>query len=143
MRKLTRAELIAFGLLTCSGFVRAAQAADPTPAVTGATNNLVNARTNQKLVGAGVGTGTNQGQSVATVSGKGQPALGVGVGSGKVQHFGSKGSVSVANNARLLGVDGAGGYGSPNSVSVRNPTQKPVLAGAQGATAAATSKVPH
>jgi hypothetical protein len=136
MRKLTRVELVAFGLLTCSGFARAAQA-DPATHITGTTNNAVTVRSNQKLVGAGVGTGTRQGQSVATVSGKGQPALGVGVGSGQVQHFGSKGSVSVANNARLLGVDGAGGYNSPNSISVRNPTQKPVLAGATSA------KVPH
>ena len=139
MRTLTRTELFAFGLLACSGFVRAAQATDPTNAV----NNAVNVQTNQKLVGAGVGTGTKQGQSVATVSGKGQPALGVGVGSGQVQHFGSKGSVSVANNARLLGVDGAGGYNSPNSISVRNSTQRPVLAGAQDAAGAATAKVPH
>jgi hypothetical protein len=140
MRTPTRIELVALGLLACSGFVRAAQAA-PTP--TNAANNALTVRSNQKLVGAGVGTGTKQGQSVATVSGKGQPALGVGVGSGQVQHFGSKGSVSVANNARLLGVDGAGGYNSPNSVSVRNPTQKPVLSGAQDAAGAATTKVPH
>ncbi|HMI19133.1 MAG TPA: hypothetical protein VK533_06285 [Sphingomonas sp.] len=140
MRTLTRTELIAVGMLACSGFVRAAQAA---PAPTKATDNAVNVRTNQKLVGAGVGTGTKQGQSVATVSGKGQPALGVGAGSGQVQHFGSKGSVSVANNARLLGVDGKGGYNSPNSASVRNPTQKPVLTGAQDAAGTATTKVPH
>lgn len=128
MRKLNPFEALALGGLICSGFAGAAKAQLPNAA--NATNNAVTVRTNQSLVGAAVGTGTTQGQSVATVSGKGQPKIGVGVGSGKVDHFGSKGSVSIANNARLVGVDGAGGPNSANSVSVRNPTQRPVLSGA-------------
>jgi hypothetical protein len=91
-------------------------------------DNAVNLRTNQQLIGAGVGTGTKQGSSVVTVSpSQGNPVIGVGAGSGQVDHFGSRASVSVANNARLLGVDGAGGPSSPNSLSVRNPSQRPVL----------------
>jgi hypothetical protein len=94
----------------------------------GVLDNAVNVRSNQQLIGVGVGTGTKQGSAVATVApSQGRPAIGVGAGSGQVDHFGSKGSVSVANNARLLGVDGAGGVNSPNSVSVRNPSQRPVL----------------
>jgi hypothetical protein len=115
-------------------------AAAPASAQLGALNNAVTVRSNQSLVGASVGTGITQGQSVVDVSpAKGRPAIGVGVGSGKVDHFGSKGTVSVANNARLLGVDGAGGTSSPNSVSVRNPTQRPILSGL----AAATGNLPQ
>jgi hypothetical protein len=134
MRKLSSYELLALGGLICTGMAGAARAQ------VAATNNLVTARTNQSLVGASVGTGTKQGQSVADVSpSSGRPKIGVGVGSGKVDHFGSKGSVSVANNARILGVDGKGGANSPNSVSVRNPSQKPVLNGASNA----GSLLPH
>jgi hypothetical protein len=94
----------------------------------GPLENAVNIRSNQNLIGVGVGTGTKQGSAVATIApSQGRPAIGVGAGSGQIDHFGSKGSVSVANNARLLGVDGAGGYNSPNSVSIRNPSQRPVL----------------
>ncbi len=134
MRKVNSYELIALGCLTCSGFAGAANAQ------VAAANNLVTARTSQSLVGASVGTGTTQGQSVADVSpANGRPKIGVGVGSGKVDHFGSKGSVSVANNARLVGVDGPGGVNSPNSVSVRNPSQAPVLSGVGNA----GSVLPH
>ena len=83
--------------------------------------------TNQSVASVAVGNGQQQGHSVATVQSKGQPAVGVGALSGQVNHFGSTGSVSVANNARLLGVDGPGGYGSPTSISVANPRQAPVL----------------
>jgi hypothetical protein len=97
-------------------------------AQTGLLDNAVNVRANQQLIGVGVGTGTNQGSSVATVApSQGRPAIGVGVGSGQVDHFGSRASISVANNARLLGVDGPGGVNSPTSVSIRNPSQRPVL----------------
>lgn len=89
-------------------------------------------RTNQSLASAAVGNGQQQGHAVAAVQSKGQPAVGVGALSGQVNHFGSAGSVSVANNARLLGVDGPGGYGSPTSVSVSNPRQAPVLSKPRG-----------
>lgn len=108
-----------------------------------ATNNLVTARTNQSLVGASVGTGTEQGQSAASVAPRGRPAVGVGVGSGKVDHFGSKGSVSVANNARLLGVDGAGGANSANSISVRNPSQRPALESATASAGSVAGNLPQ
>ena len=133
MRKLSRMEIVALGGLVCTGLSGAAKSQVSAAHLPNAANNAASVRTNQSLVGAAAGTGTQQGQSVATVSGKGQPKIGVGVGSGKVNHFGSKGSVSIANNARLVGVDGAGGPNSANSVSVRNPSQKPVLSGATAA----------
>ena len=111
------------GILLASGVIGAGAA----PAQLAAANNLATVRTNQSLVGATVGNGKVQGQPVVDVQSKGRPAVGVGALSGKVDHFGSAGTVSVANNARLLGVDGAGGVNSPNSVSIRNPKQAPIL----------------
>ena len=111
--------------------------------LTSATNNAVTVRSNQSLVGAAVGTGTQQGASVVDVQSKGRPAVGVGVGSGKVDHFGSKASVSVANNARVVGVDGAGGANSPNSVSVANPARQPVLSGVANAPSAVGGAIPR
>lgn len=87
----------------------------------------VTVRTNQSLVGATVGNGRVQGQPVVDVQSGGRPAVGVGALSGRVDHFGSAGSVSIANNARLIGVDGAGGVRSPTSVSVANPKQAPIF----------------
>ena len=89
----------------------------------------VTVRTNQSLVGATIGNGRVQGQSAVDVQSSGRPAVGVGALSGKVDHFGSAGTVSVANNARLVGVDGAGGVHSPNSISIANPRQAPILSG--------------
>jgi hypothetical protein len=135
MRSKRSFQLLALGCLVGAGITGAAQAQ------LAATNNAVTVRSNQNLVGAAAGTGTQQGASVVDVQpANGRPAVGVGVGSGKVDHFGSKASVSVANNARILGVDGAGGTRSPNSVSVRNPTQQPVL---NSAPTAATGNLPH
>ena len=127
-------KMLAIGCLIGAGLAGSTQAQ-----LASATNNLVTARTTQSLAGVAVGTGTQQGASVVDVQSKGRPAVGVGVGSGKVDHFGSKASVSVANNARLVGVDGPGGVNSPNSISVRNPTQRPILSGVGNAPGA----LPH
>ena len=87
----------------------------------------VTVRTNQSLVGATVGNGRVQGQPAVDIQSSGRPAVGVGALSGKVDHFGSAGTVSLANNARLVGVDGNGGMQSANSISIANPRQAPVL----------------
>ncbi|WP_442679041.1 hypothetical protein ACSBM8_16290 [Sphingomonas sp. ASY06-1R] len=134
MRKAFSYKIVAIGCIAGIGMVGSANAQLAT-----ATNNLVTARTTQNLAGVAVGTGTQQGASVVDVQSKGRPVIGVGVGSGKVDHFGSAASVSVANNARIVGVDGPGGVHSPNSVSVRNPTQRPILSGVGNAPGA----LPH
>lgn len=90
---------------------------------------LIDLRTNQSLLGVAVGTGRVAGQTLVAVTPAGQPRVGVGVLSGKVAHFGSAASVSVANDARILGVDGPGGVHSANSLSIRNPRQGPLLGG--------------
>ena len=123
MRKImTQSVILAFGFVVMLPAAAQAQS--------GALNNLATVRTNQNLVGVAVGNGTTQGQPIVDAQpANGRPAVGVGALSGRVDHFGSTGSVSVANNARILGVDGAGGPGSANSVSVRNPGQSPALSG--------------
>ena len=138
MRNLRSYRLLVLGCLVSAGMAGATQAQ-----LTSATNNAVTVRSNQGLAGAAVGTGTQQGASVVDVQSKGRPAVGVGVGSGKVDHFGSKASVSVANNARIVGVDGAGGANSPNSVSVANPARQPVLSGVSNAPQAIGGVTPH
>ena len=115
--RTTAALLLVAGLIVPT--IARAQALSAVPTVT--------VRTNQSLVGAAVGNGVQQGHAVVDVQSQGRPAVGVGALSGKVDHFGSAGTVSVANNARLLGVDGAGGVHSPSSLSISNPRQAPVL----------------
>ncbi|WP_420139730.1 hypothetical protein [Sphingomonas sp.] len=134
MRKALSYKMLALSCIAGVGMVGSANAQ-----LASATNNLVTARTTQNLAGVAVGTGTKQGASVVDVQSQGRPAVGVGVGSGKVDHFGSTASVSVANNARIVGVDGPGGVNSPNSISVRNPTQRPILSGVGNAPGA----LPH
>jgi hypothetical protein len=128
MSKVSNGSMIGLAMLATAGLVEAAHAQPG-----GALNNLVTARTNQNLVGVAVGNGINQGQAIVDVQpASGQPKIGVGALSGRVDHFGSKGTLSVANNARIVGIDGAGGVRSPNSISVRNPTQQPILRGVAG-----------
>jgi len=91
-------------------------------------SSLVNANTNQALLGVVSGNGTQQSAPTASVNGSGRPAVGVGALSGKQDHYGSAATVSVANSDRLVGVDGPGGRGSSTSVSVNNPRSAPVLA---------------
>jgi hypothetical protein len=96
-----------------------AQSASGAPVTVGAS---------QSLLGATGGNGISQSKPVASVDGGGRPLIGVGALSGKQDHYGSAASVSVLNSARLVGVDGPGGAGSSTSISVQNPTSKPVLA---------------
>jgi len=90
---------------------------------------LIDLHTNQSLLGVAIGTGRVAGQTLIAVEPASQPRVGVGVLSGKVDHFGSAASVSVANDARILGVDGPGGVHSARSLSIRNPRQGPILGG--------------
>jgi hypothetical protein len=135
MRTIGKHVMIGMALAAATALAGPAQAQQGN-----ALNNLVTARTNQNLAGLAVGNGVNQGQPIVDVQpASGRPKIGVGALSGRVDHFGSKGTVSVANNARIVGIDGAGGVRSPNSISVRNPTQQPILSG----TAAALGSTPH
>jgi hypothetical protein len=127
MRKINVA-FAALGFMIASGMVHAAQAQ------TSPLTNLVTARSNQNLVGVAVGNGKVAGQPIVDVQpANGRPAIGVGALSGRKDHFGKNASVSVLNDARLVGIDGKGGVRSPNSISIRNPAQQPVLAGATNA----------
>lgn len=94
-----------------------------------AGNAPITVATNQSVAGAAVGNGVTQGKPVAVVTSNGRPAVGVGALSAQSDHYGSAASVSVANNERLVGVDGPGGYRAPINVSVDNPRKAPVLSG--------------
>ena len=109
--------------------ILAAGATVAIPSMAGAQllNGLGTVRTDQSLVGVAVGNGRVAGQPIVDVQSKGQPLIGVGALSGKKDHFGSAASISVANDARILGIDGPGGVNSANSISIRNPKQAPIL----------------